>query len=180
MRMLIATGFLVLSLGSTGGTGGIVGGADEVRAFEHEDWGAIREFVGRSFNVDMRGDIAFVGKIVSAFDVCVKDGMVETISKHPVYERKYVGRHRDTDTERDGYMNVIAGHKKLRFPLSYERETKRCYGSRDNRCRVEKEIVHFDESKEIEIVYEKLRGGKRDRRDYETVFTKTYDIPYCN
>ncbi len=155
------------------GTGGIVGGVDELKDLQHKDWSTIREAVKQDYKLDLQGDIAFVGKIVSVFDVCINNDKVQTISKHPVYKRVRLAGNRDNDR----YKDVVIGHKRLSFPLTREVKKQICFGKRDNNCREYTEVENFSQTKKITLRVEKKHS--RENIEYKDVFTKPYDVPYC-
>lgn len=161
--------------GVDAGTGGIVGGVDEVKDLQNMDWNTIRKHVKQDQKLDLHGDIAYVGRIVSVFDVCLNNDTVETISEYPVYKRISIRGGSDNDR----YKDIVVGHKKLQFPLTREVTKQICRGRKDNNCREYKEVENFEQTKKITLRMRDRRSSNRDDERYFDVFTKKYDIPYC-
>lgn len=144
---------------------------------EVSSWTEIRNAVRSNADLKITGDYAFVGQIVSAFDVCTDGENFVTTKKFPFYRFE----RRNGSRNGDDYRRVLVGHRYLSYPLETVRYETRCSGSRDNRCR--RVAVDFVQSTVKEISVEKLvryAGRHNDRPVYKTVFKKTYEVPACN
>ncbi|RZF22419.1 MULTISPECIES: hypothetical protein [Halobacteriovorax] len=158
------------------GTGGVVGGVDDLDELKDKNWNIIRDRVRNDYNLDLQGDIAFVGKIVSVFNVCIENDKLRSIKKMPVYKRVWLGGSR----ENDRFKDVLAGSKYYSYPIESESEERRCYGRKDNRCKVIKKVRRQSLSPSITLRKDITRNNRNGDRKYVEIFTKKYDIPYCN
>jgi hypothetical protein len=147
---------------------------------EADSWSEIRAAVKANHKLSISGDYAFVGQIVSAFDVCTDGESFTTTKKLPVYKRQWVGRSRDNnDSERDGYANVIVGYEYKSYPLNTTQRQRQC-DNHDRRCTYVD--VPFNQSTEKMISVKKhvRTVGSQDRKVYKTLFKKLYVVPACN
>lgn len=156
------------------GTGGVVGGVDDLDELKSYDWTTIRKYVDKNYKLDLAGDIAFVGKIVSVFDVCINNDQVRTIKKLPVYKRVWQGGSR----ENERFKDIEIGKKFYSYPILSESEERRCFGKRDNNCKIVKVVKEQNLSPKITLRKDVSRNHRNDRQ-FVDVFSKNYDIPYC-
>lgn len=141
-----------------------------------DSWSSIREEVKASHNLTISsGYSVFVGRIVTAFDVCVDGENFKTNREFPIYERVWQRGGRDNDR----YKDVIVGYEFLTFPITREVTKQICYGSKDNRCKTVTEVVTQETVKDITVSKIVRRGGDRDDKLVK-LFTKTFVIPACN
>ena len=142
-----------------------------------DSWSSIREEVKASHNLKINSGYAvFVGRITTAFNVCIDGENFKTTKPFPIYERVRLPGGRDNDR----YKDVVVGYEYLTFPITREVTRKVCYGRNDNRCKTVTKIEVQDTVKDISVAKRVRRGG-RDRDDkWKTLFTKTYVIPACN
>lgn len=161
--------------GVDAGTGGIVGGVDDLTELKQYDWKTIRKYVKKNYHLNLYGDIAFVGRNISVFDVCINNDKIQSISEYPVYKRIWLGGSK----EGERYKDIIVGSQILSYPLEVEKEEKVCYGRKDRNCRMVKTVYRQNPTPEIALRKEIIRNKRRGDKDYKEIFTKKYDIPYC-
>ncbi|WP_233189676.1 hypothetical protein [Halobacteriovorax sp. DA5] len=161
--------------GVDAGTGGIVGGVDDLKDLKQYDWKTIRKYVKKNYDLELYGDIAYVGRNISVFDVCINNDQIQSISKYPVYKRVWLGGSKESDR----YKDIVVGKEILTYPLEVEKEEKICYGRKDRNCRMVKTVHRQNPTPEIALKKEVSRNGRRGDREYKEIFTKKYDIPYC-
>ncbi|MGI4993669.1 hypothetical protein ACRXCV_13610 [Halobacteriovorax sp. GFR7] len=161
--------------GVDAGTGGIVGGVDDLKELKQYDWKTIRKYVKNNYDLDLDGDVAYLGRHISIFDVCINNDQIQSISKYPVYKRIWLGGSK----EGDRYKDIVVGSEILTYPLEVEKEEKVCYGRKDRNCRMVKTVYRQNQTPEITLKKEVIRNRRRGDREYKQIFTKKYDIPYC-
>jgi hypothetical protein len=147
---------------------------------ESDSWSEIRAAVKADHKLSVSGDYAFVGQILSAFDVCTDGENFTSTKKLPVYKRQWVGRSRDNnDSERDGYTNVIVDYKFKSYPLETTQLKRECNNHGKQCTYVE---VPFVQSIDKMITVKKFikTVGSQDRKVYKTLFKKLYTVPACN
>lgn len=182
MKILFSILLTTLTLSTaSAGIGGVVGGSNDGRINPSQDWGKIRDAVRGTKKYKISGDYAFVGQIVSLFDVCTDGQNFITTREYPYYETRYVGKSRDNnDTEKDGWASVVAGYRKLVYPLETKKWDTICNNHGKKCRRIQKDFIQ-ETSKEIKV--EKLiryDGSERDKPVYKSLFKKDYHVPYCD
>lgn len=156
------------------GTGGVVGGVDDLDELKRYDWNTIRKYVDKNYELDLAGDIVFIGKIVSVFDVCINNDQVRTIKKLPVYKRVWQGGSRGNESFKD----IEVGKKFYSYPIFSESEERKCFGKRNKNCKNVKVVKEQNLSPKITL-RKNVSKSQRNDRQYVDVFSKNYDIPYC-
>lgn len=161
------------------GIGGVVGGSNDGKISPSQDWDKIRQAVKGNEKFKISGDYAYVGQIVSIFNVCTDGENLVTKKKLPVYRIVQVPRSMDNDGDRDGWTSKVVDHKFRSYPLNAIQKKRVC--ERDNKnCRyVDKE---FNQKTVKEITVEKFlrHEGKDKRKVYRKLFSKDYHVPRCN
>lgn len=147
---------------------------------ESDSWSDIRAEVKSNYKLKITGDYAFVGSVVSIFDVCVDGENFTTTRKMPVYKYVRVPRHMDNmDGERDGWTSKIVGYDYRTYPLSTTHRERVCEND-DKRCTyVDKPFVQKTE-KMVSVEKHVRTVGSDDREIYKTLFKKLYVVPACN
>jgi hypothetical protein len=171
--------FTLLTLTNTfGGVGTLTGGSKNGMISRSDNWSKILKTVRSKPELKTKGDYAYVGQIVSLFDVCTDGRNFITKNKLPVYQNVRVPKHKDNDGEKDGYTDIIVGHEHRTYPLNTTQTKKEC-NSRDKNCRyVEKDFIQETE-KDITIYKHMGTQGSQDRDIYKKLFKKKYHVPNC-
>lgn len=150
---------------------------------ESDSWSDIQAEVKASNKLSITGDYAFVGQIVSIFDVCTDGESFITTKKLPVYKRVRVTRSRDNDGDNDGYTNMIVGYEYKSYPLNATQSKRECNNHGKQCTWVE---VDFNQSTEKMISVKKHVRTQRsnstsnETKIYKTLFKKAFSVPTCN
>ena len=180
MKHLCIYLFGIISLtNSFGGVGTLTGGSRNGKITQSDSWDKILKTVRNEQGLKIKGDYAYVGQIVSLFDVCTDGRNFTTTKKLPVYKNVRVRLSNDQDGDRDGYTNVITDYKHRTYPLNAIQTERQC-DNNDKRCRnVEKE---FNQETEKEIsVYQFIKTQGTDKKEiYKKLFKKKYYVPNCD
>ncbi len=142
----------------------------------NDSWDTIKAEVKANPSLEISsGYSVFVGRIVTAFDVCVDGDNFNTLSQYPIYERKWIGGSKESDR----YEDIVVGYEYLSFPISREVTRKVCRGKEDRNCKT----VTSTETQQVvrDITVSKItRVAGRDRDDKKVeLFSKTFEIPAC-
>jgi len=160
------------------GVGGLVGGSGNGRISDANNWNEIRAAVKLNKKLKITGDYAYVGQIVSIFDVCTDGKHFITTNKLPVYKSVRVSKHMDNDGERDGWTNKIVGYEHRSYPLSTFQTKRKCDHHGKN-CRYVE--VEFTQDTQKEVTVEKFlkEEGSQRKEIFKKVFSKDYFVPNC-
>ncbi|MGI4993667.1 hypothetical protein ACRXCV_13600 [Halobacteriovorax sp. GFR7] len=143
----------------------------------NDSWDTIRAEVKANYKLEISsGYSVFVGRIVSAFDVCVEGENFVTLSQYPIYERKWIGGSRDGDR----YEDIVVGYETLTFPISREVTRKICFGKKENNCKTVTKMETQPVVRDITVSEVTRRGGRDHDDKVEVLFTKSFEIPACN
>jgi len=145
---------------------------------ENDSWSDIKAEVKANHKLKITGDYAYVGQIVSIFDVCTDGENFTTTKKLPVYKMVRVSRHMDNDGERDGWTSKIVGYKFRSYPLNAI-QTQRVCDAKDKNCKYVE--VEFNQNTEKMVSVEKFvkTQGSERREVFTTLFSKLYVVPAC-
>jgi hypothetical protein len=177
MKLLI-TILITLSMNIFAGVGDSSGGSTNGRVSLNHEWSEIKEAVKLDRKLEITGDYAFVGRPVSIFDVCATGDSFHTTRKFPIYERKFVGKSRDRDNEKDGYMQVLKENKILTYPL-HAIQRKRVCNHHGKQCTYVPVDFIQDTQKSLTIRKHVRTVGSNDRKVFKTLFKKNYSVPEC-
>ena len=149
-------------------------------ADEYQSWAELKSEVSNNSKLSFEGAGVFVGKTISRFDVCVEGQNLKTVKPYPKYERVYVGRNHDSDSNRDGYMTIQTGTEIIEYPLTWTNSFRKC-NNQGKKCRMVYTEVTTQLVKDISVK-KLVRKFNRDSRKnvYKTLFKKSYEIPACN
>ncbi|MFT6631625.1 MAG: hypothetical protein ACJAS4_001576 [Bacteriovoracaceae bacterium] len=149
-------------------------------ANEYQSWDEIKSEVNSNMKLSFDGAGVFAGRTISRFDVCVEGENLKTTKPYAKYERVYVGRNHDSDSNRDGYMTVQTGTEIIVYPLTWTNKYRKC-ANNGKRCRFVSEEVTTELVKDISVKKLIKKYNKNPRKNvYKTLFTKSYEIPACN
>ena len=178
MKLLILIA-LTFSLSTIAGVGDSSGGSSNGKISLNNEWKEIKLMVKKDRKLKITGGNAFVGRTVSIFDVCTKGDSLNTNKKFNIYVRKYVGKSRDTDNERDGYMNVLKEKRILTYPLHAIHSQRECNNHGKNCHDVPVDFIQ-DTQKTLSVKKFLRKEGSEDREVYKTILKKEYSIPGCS
>jgi hypothetical protein len=171
--------FALSSLAS--GIGGVVGGSNDGKLSPSHDWEQIRKVIKGNQKFKISGDSAYVGQIVSIFDVCTDGENLITTKKLPVYRSVRVPIHMDNnDTEKDGWASKVVDHKIRSYPLNAIQKKRVCYRESSSNCKLVDKEFNQRTVKEITIKKFFKEEGSEKRKIYKKLFTKDYHVPNCN
>lgn len=186
--LIVLTLLLVINVQARSGIGGLSGGSNNGKirdllqeSVELGNWNIVTKLVSREPKYKISGDSVFLGRVTSAFKVCIDGDDFRSLEKRPVYEAQYVGIVEDyEDGVRDGWADRIVGHEYTRFPIVYTTYEQKCSNS-GKRCRKVEKIVKQKTLKNI-TVKEHVRtlGRSSPRKIYDDVITEKYEISNCN
>ena len=178
MKLLVLMA-LAFSINSIAGVGDSSGGSSNGKISLNSDWSEIKNIVKNDINLKITGSSHYLGRIVSVFDVCVQEDSFKSIKKHDIFELKYVGKSRDTDNEKDGYMNVLKERRFLTYPI-HAIQNQRVCDNHGKKCKYEEVDFIQDTQKSLKVEKFIKTQGSNDREIYKTILNKKYNIPECN
>ncbi len=144
-----------------------------------DSWSTIKAEVAADYDLSFTGTTVFVGRPVSAFDVCLDGDQFVTTREFPIYEIVFVGRNH-SEADEDGYASVIVGYEILSFPTTYTSYKEVCKND-DKNCKRVAYTVNQDLVKNVSVKEVVRRNvGKNDRTIERTLFKKSFEIPACN
>lgn len=172
--------FLLISINAISGVGALTGGSKNGKLSQSDDWNDIIKTVRKEQKLKFEGDYAYVGQIVSIFDVCTEGQNFRTKRKLPVYKNVRVSKSRDNkDGERDGFTNIIVGHDYRSYPLNAIQMKREC-NSKGKRCRFVEKEFRQDTDTDVSVLKFVREEGSQRRKIYKKIFNKKYYVPECN
>ncbi len=145
----------------------------------NDSWDTIKSEVSADWDLSFAGTTVFVGRPVSAFDVCLDGDQFVTTREFPIYEIVKVGKSHP-EADEDGYASVIVGYEILSFPTTYTSYKEVCRND-DKNCKRVPYTVNQDLTKNVSVKEVVRRNvGSNDRTIEKTLFKKEYVIPACN
>lgn len=177
MKLLILIA-LTISLNTIAGVGDSSGGSKNGKISLNHEWREIKNIVKKDRKLEITGDYAFVGRPDSIFNVCTQGDNFRTLKKRAILKRKYVGKSRDTDNEKDGYMLVEKERKYLTYPLHAIQKRRNC-DNHGKRCVYVPVDFIQDTEKTLSVKKVIRTEGSNETKVYKTLFKKTYTVPDC-
>jgi hypothetical protein len=171
LKYLISIFFLVNST-LFAGIGGLGGGA--INYMEKNEWRKVEKLVKHNKKLELSGTTTFIGKIVSVFEVCLTPENVRTTRKVPVYKRKYVGKSRDHDNQKDGYTEVVVGKEFQNYPRNKKTTIRKC-DHKGKKCKHSQITKIYDPVATIRLKSKRFSTQSRFREIHQ----KDYQIPDC-
>jgi hypothetical protein len=178
MKLLILIS-IFFSLSSIAGVGDSSGGSSNGKVSLNSDWKEIQTIVKKDHRLKIEGASHFLGRIVSVFDVCTKGDNFKSLKKHSIKERKFVGRSRDTDNQKDGYMFVEKEKRILEYPIHAIQKKRQC-NHHGKQCEFVPVDFIQDTQKSLKVKKFLRLEGSNDRKVYKTILNKKYNIPECS
>jgi len=176
LKSLLLT--LLLSNIFASGIGGVVGGSNDGRISPANNWNEIRSAVKSNPKYKISGDYAYVGQIVSIFDVCTDGKNFITKEELPVRRIVKVPRSRDNDGDRDGYASRVVDYKKRVYPLNAIQKLREC-DHNDKNCKYVDKEFNQDTIKAVTVEKFLREEGSEKRKVYRKLFKKDYFVPNC-
>jgi hypothetical protein len=162
-----------------GGVGTLTGGSRNGMISKADSWSKIIRTVRSEDKLKLKGDYAYVGQIVSLFDVCTDGRNFKTTRKLPVYKSVKVSRSQDDDGRRDSFKNVIVGHEFRTYPLNTTQRKVEC-DHNDRNCKTVEKDFNQEIEKEISVFnYVRETRGSEQEKIYKKLFNKKYHVPNC-
>jgi hypothetical protein len=154
------------------GIGGLGGGA--VSHMEKEEWSKLNALVKANKELKLEGTTVFIGSSLSVFKACLTPENIKTIDKMPVYKKVYVGKNRDNDNHKDGWVSKEVGKEYKTYPREKLENQTRC-NSRGKNCR---DITIKKVLDPVSTI--KLKAKLYSTQDkFQQLFVKDYHIPDC-
>lgn len=154
------------------GIGGLGGGA--VSHMQKDEWTKLNSLVKANKKLKLEGTNVFIGSILSVFKACLTPEKIRTIEKMPVLKRVYVGKSRDNDAHKDGWVAKEVGRDYRDYPREKIEKQTKC-NSRGKKCRNIYVKKTLDPVSTI-----KLKGKLYSTQDnFQPIYEKDYHIPDC-
>ncbi|MFT6631623.1 MAG: hypothetical protein ACJAS4_001574 [Bacteriovoracaceae bacterium] len=154
------------------GIGGLGGGA--VSHMEKEEWGKLNALVKSNKELKLEGTNVFVGSILSVFKACLTPEKIRTKEKMPVFKKVYVGKSRDNDNHKDGWVSKEVGRDYRDYPREKIEKQAKC-NSRGKKCR---DIFVKKVLDPVSTIKLKAKFYSTQEK-FQELYVKDYHIPDC-